>query len=184
MKILAVSVGAVALVALGAPGAGLAQVTQSYSYDANGRLTGVVTTGGAGTHTSAYAYDAANNRTSRSQTGVTTWAAISQLPTHQLLQPDEALVSPDGYYSFALRSSGRLELWAGEAPALTESESLAAAFLLFDDGQARFATALPAELPQAGAWVSLRDDGALTLLDEAGEELWRSGATTGREAAQ
>ena len=184
MKILAVSFCAAALVALGAPGASLAQVTQTYSYDANGRLTGVVTTGGAGTHTSAYAYDAANNRTSRSQTGVTAWAAISQLPTPQLLQPDEALVSPDGRYSFALRSSGRLELWSGEEPAVSDSEALAAAFRLFDDGRARFLPSIPAELPQAGAWVSLRDDGALTLLDEAGSELWRSSAATGQEGAQ
>lgn len=184
MKILAVSFGAVALVAGAAPGASLAQVTQTYSYDANGRLTGVVTTGGAGTHTSAYAYDGANNRTSRSQTGTTAWAAISQLPTNQLLQPDEALVSPDGRYSFALRSSGRLELWSGEEPAASNSESLAAAFRVFEDGQARFLPSLPSELPPAGAWVALRDDGALTLLDEAGHELWRSSAATGQEAAQ
>lgn len=181
MKILAVALGAVALVA---PGASLAQVTQTYSYDANGRLTGVVTTGGAGTHTSAYAYDGANNRISRSQTGTTAWAAVSQLPTNQLLQPDEALVSPDGRYSFALRSSGRLELWSGEEPAISDSEALAAAFRLFDDGQARFLPSDPAELPRTGAWVALRDDGALAVFDEAGQELWRSGAATGQEAAQ
>ena len=102
----------------------------------------------------------------------------------QLLQPDEALVSPDGRYSFALRSSGRLELWSGEEPAVSDSEALAAAFRLFDDGRARFLPSIPAELPQAGAWVSLRDDGALTLLDEAGSELWRSSAATGQEGAQ
>lgn len=181
MKILAVSLGAVALLV---PGAVLAQVTQSYSYDANGRLTGVVTTGGAGTHTSAYTYDAANNRTSRSQTGTTAWVAISRLPTHQLLQPDEALVSPDGHYSFALRPSGRLELWSGEVPVSSGSRSLAAAFRLFDDGQARFLQSTSADSFQPGAWVSLRDDGDLALLDEAGEELWRSGAATGQEAAR
>jgi YD repeat-containing protein len=178
MKILAVSFGAFALVA---PGVSLAQVTQTYSYDANGRLTGVVTTGTAGTHTSAYAYDAANNRTSRSQTGVTTWAAISQLPVNQLLQPDEALVSPDGRYSFALRSSGQLELWSGEALAAPESRSLMAAFSLTDDGQARFAPSL--SVP-AGASVTLRDDGYLALLDEAGDEVWRSGDAAGQEAGQ
>ena len=74
MKFLAVSLGAVILVA---PGVSLAQVTQTYGYDANGRLTGVVTSGSAGTHTSAYAYDGAHNRTSRSQTGTTAWAALS-----------------------------------------------------------------------------------------------------------
>lgn len=100
MKILAASLGALVLVV---PGSSLAQVTQSYSYDANGRLIGVVTSGGAGTHTSAYGYDAANNRTYRGQSGTTAWAAIPQLPVSQFLQPDEALVPPDGRYSFALR---------------------------------------------------------------------------------
>lgn len=181
MKILAVSLGAVALVA---PGASLAQVTQSYSYDANGRLTGVVTSGGAGTHTSAYAYDGANNRTARSQTGTTAWAAIPQLPVNQFLQPDEALVSPNGRYSFALRRSGRLELWSGEAPATSDTRSLVAAFRLTDDGQARFLPSLQAATPPAGTWVSLLDDGALALLDEAGDEVWRSGDATSPEAAQ
>ncbi|HEY0599381.1 RHS repeat domain-containing protein [Brevundimonas sp.] len=180
MKILAVSFGAVALVA---PGASLAQVTQTYSYDANGRLTGVVTTGGAGTHTSAYAYDAANNRTSRSQTGTSAWAAVTLLPINQLLQPDEALVSPDGRYSFALRATGRLELWSGEAAVTSDAEPLVAAFRLTDDGQAQFLPSIPAA-PAGGAWVSLRDDGVLALLDEAGDELWRSGDATGEEASQ
>ena len=181
MKFLAVALGAVVLVA---PGTSLAQVTQSYSYDANSRLTGVVTSGGAGTHTSTYAYDGANNRTSRSQTGATAWAAVPQLPVYQFLQPDEALVSPDGRYSFAVRSSGQLELWLGEAPATSDFRSLAAAFSLTDDGQAQFLPTLPAETPPTNVWVALRNDGDLALLDAAGGEVWRSGHTTGQEAGQ
>jgi YD repeat-containing protein len=181
MKILAASLGAVVLVA---PGASLAQVTQSYSYDANGRLTGVVTTGGAGTHTSAYAYDAANNRTARSQTGATAWAAIPQLPVNQFLQPDEALISPDGRYSFALRSSGQMELWFGDALANSDSRALVAAFPLTDDGQAKFLSTLPTAAAPADAWVSLRDDGQLAMLDEDGNEVWRSGAAAAQEAGQ
>ncbi|MDP2117799.1 MAG: RHS repeat domain-containing protein [Brevundimonas sp.] len=173
--------GAVALVV---PGASLAQVTQSYSYDANGRLTGVVTSGGAGTHTSAYAYDDANNRTSRSQTGTSAWASLPQLPVNQWLQPDEALVSPDGRYSFAMRPSGRLELWADDALATADFQSLVAAFRLTDEGQARFLPPLSTAPAQAGMWVALRDDGDLALLDAAGSEVWRSGDATGQEAAQ
>lgn len=60
------------------PAQALAQVTQTYQYDGNGRLTGVTTTGGAGSHVSAYAYDDAHNRTFRSQTGTTAYAAIPQ----------------------------------------------------------------------------------------------------------
>lgn len=181
MNILAVSLGAVALVV---PGASLAQVTQSYSYDANGRLIGVVTSGSGNTHTSAYAYDDANNRTSRSQTGTSAWASLPQLPVDGLLQPDEALVSPDGRYSFAMRPSGRLELWADDALATSDFQSLVAAFRLTDEGQARFLPSVPTALPQAGAWVALRDDGDLALLDATGSELWRSGDATGQEAAQ
>lgn len=65
---------ALALTAL--PAAALAQVTQTYQYDANGRLTGVTTSGGGGVHSSVYAYDDANNRTYRSQTGTTAYAAL------------------------------------------------------------------------------------------------------------
>ncbi|MDP3399817.1 MAG: RHS repeat domain-containing protein [Brevundimonas sp.] len=184
MNILAVSLGAAALVALVTPGASLAQVTQSYSYDANGRLIGVVTTGGAGTNTAAYTYDSANNRTSRSQTGTSAWASLPQLPVNRWLQPDEALVSPDGRYSFAFRSSGRLELWAGDAPATSDFQSLAAAFRLTNEGQARFLPSLSTAPAQAGVWVALRDDGDLALLDAAGSEVWRSGDATRQEAAQ
>ena len=76
MKSIARASVALALAAL--PASTLAQVTQAYQYDGHGRLTGVTTTGGAGTHTSAYAYDDANNRTYRSQTGTTAYAAILQ----------------------------------------------------------------------------------------------------------
>lgn len=176
MKVIAASACALALVL---PGAAWAQVTQTYSYDANGRLTGVVTTGGGNTHTSTYAYDDASNRTARSQTGATTWAAVSQLPIDQLLQPNEALTSPDGHYTFALRPSGRLELWPGEGPLVSSSPALVAAFQLSDDGQARFIEPHP-----AGAWVSLRNDGQLALLDEDGREVWKSGDAAQEGATQ
>lgn len=180
MKMIAALLGVVAFVA---PGASLAQVTQSYSYDANGRLTGVVTSGGSGTHTSAYAYDGANNRTSRSQTGTTAWAAIPQLPVNQFLQPDEALVSPDGRYSFALRPSGQMELWFGDTLATSDARALVAAFRLTEAGEAEFLPAIPSAAP-AGAWVSLRDNGQLALLDEAGDEVWRSSDAITPEAGQ
>lgn len=181
MKFLAVSFGAVVLVA---PGVGLAQVTQTYSYDAHGRLTGVVTSGSAGTHTSAYAYDGANNRISRSQTGVTAWAAVTRLPANEFLQPDEALVSPDGRYSFALRSSGQLELWLDDAPAVSDGRAVAAAFRLTDEGLAQFMSGTGQSPLATTAWVALRDDGALALLDEAGGEVWQSGEAFGVEAGQ
>lgn len=159
-----------------------AQVTQTYQYDGHGRLTGVTTSGAGGTNSAVYAYDRANNRISRSQTGATAWAALLQLPANQFLQPNEALVSPDGRYSFALRPSGELELWLDDVPDMSGSRALAAAFGVTEDGQAQFAPSLPSAT--ANAWVALRNDGDLALLDEAGGELWRSSTVTGREAAQ
>lgn len=177
----AFSIGA--LLVSAAPPA-VAQVAQTYQYDGHGRLVAVATSGVGGTNAAAYAYDRANNRTSRIQTGATAWAAIPRLPANQLLQPDEALVSPDGRYSFALRPSGQLELWSGDAPAMSAPLSLVAAFHLTADGRARFLPPLPEAVDPAGAWVSLRDDGDLALFDQAGDEVWRSGHTTGQEAAQ
>lgn len=52
----------------------LAQVTQTYTYDANGRLKTVATTSSGGSHTSTYDYDLADNRTARSQVGTGVFA--------------------------------------------------------------------------------------------------------------
>src|SRR5688572_30781663 len=93
------------------PAAAIAQVTQSYEYDGNGRLVEVTTTGSGGTNTAAYVYDDADNRISRSQTGTTAYAALSRLPIGEDLQPHQALVSPNGRFSLAVRASGALELW-------------------------------------------------------------------------
>lgn len=181
MKFVAISFGAFALFA---PAVGWSQATQSYSYDANGRLTGVVTSGGAETHTSSYGYDAANNRTSRSQTGTAAWAAVSRLPINRLLQPDEALVSPDGRYTFALRPSGLMELWLGDAQDESDASALVSAFRLTDEGQARFVPSVPAAATLDGAWVSLSNDGDLALSVEGEGKLWLSGDVTASEAGQ
>lgn len=175
MRVSAVIIG---VVVVATAGVCEAQVTQSYSYDANGRLIGVITSNGTSAHTSAYTYDDANNRVERSQTGAITWVAVSRLSADQWLQPDEALVSPDGRYSLALRPSGRLELWSSGVPTpmIAGSQSIAEAFRLTVDGQARFLPSPEIGFTPAGAWVSLRDDGGLVLLSEAGDEVWRSNA--------
>lgn len=106
MRILPVGVGLGATVLASAAAA---QVNQSYAYDANGRLVGVTTSGSAGSNAASYTYDDANNRTLRGQSGVSSWAALRRLPVDGLLSPHQALTSPDGTWSLALRSSGRLE---------------------------------------------------------------------------
>jgi YD repeat-containing protein len=53
-----------------------AQVTQTYTYDANGRLVAVATSSSGGSHASSYTYDDANNRTARSQVGTGVFASL------------------------------------------------------------------------------------------------------------
>ncbi len=165
---------------LAAPGAGQAQVTQSYTYDANGRLTGVATTGGAGTHASAYAYDDADNRVSRSQSGTSAWAAIHDLPAGEALRPDQALTSPDGRYSLALRPSGRMELWSGDR-GVRQDADIETAFRIEADGRARFSSV---EAGAAGARLTLSDAGELILSSETGTALWSSTAAQDGEVAR
>lgn len=148
----------------------IAQVTQTYQYDANGRLTGVTTTGSGGTNTATYDYDDADNRTSRSQTGATAWASILQLPA------DQALVSADGHFSFALRPTGRLELWREDDPVWT-LEDLAGAprFAVTDAGARMTLKGEPAfEAPlwpvsNDGALIATAGTGAATVWSPAAD---------------
>lgn len=160
------------------PAVAIAQVTQTYSYDANGRLTAVTTTGAAGTNTAAYVYDDADNRTSRSQTG-TAYAALSRLPAGDELQPVQALMSPNGWFSLAVRDSGALELWAGQAVVWSNlTDELARPVFSVDGaGNATFRGAGLEDRSLAGAYLALGDDGDLALFDRAGSvALWRSSA--------
>lgn len=160
-----------------------AQVTQTYQYDANGRLTGVSTSGASGTNSSAYVYDDANNRVSRTQTGTTAYAALLQMPANEWLRPDQALVSPDGQFSLALRSSGRLELWGPEGETPSRPSGPAAAFSLASNGYARFS--VPAiDAGQPGRMLALSDEGELVLADSGGEALWRSSEVVLEEVSQ
>jgi len=163
----------IALVLGSLPGAAIAQVTQTYNYDANGRLTGVTTTGSAGTNAAVYAYDDADNRTSRSQTGTTAYAALSRLPASDDLQPHQALVSPNGRFSLAVRDSGALELWTGQS--ILWSNSIDAhtrpIFTVDGAGSARFRETEFADSPRSGAYLALRDDGALALFDGLGSQV-------------
>ena len=173
----------VATLALAAALQAQAQVTQTYQYDANGRLTGVTTTGASGTNTSAYVYDDANNRVSRTQTGTTAYAALLEMPANEWLRPDQALVSPDGQFSLALRSSGRLELWGPKGGALDSSSGADAAFSLAPNGYARFS--VPAvDAGQPGRTLTLSDEGELVLADSGGEALWRSSEVVLEEVSQ
>lgn len=174
MKHLLVSCAVVGVLA--AAGAAQAQVTQSYSYDGNGRLTGVTTTsGGGGTNTAAYAYDAAHNRTQRVRSGTSTYAAIQSLPDGGLLSPLEALVSPDGRFTFAMRPTGRLELWREDDPVWRLEDLAGAPRFAMTDAGARLALGRE-EAPEAPVW-SVTNDGALIATAGTGDAtVWSSTA--------
>jgi YD repeat-containing protein len=173
----------VATLAIAAAPQAQAQVTQIYQYDANGRLTGVTTTGASGTNTSAYVYDDANNRVSRTQTGTTAYATLLQMPANEWLRPDQALVSSDGQFSLALRSSGRLELWGPEGGTPDSQSGADTAFSLAPNGYARFSVAA-VDAGQPGRTLALSDEGELVLADSRGEALWRSSEVVLEEVSQ
>lgn len=177
----------VALVLAYVPAAAVAQVTQTYTYDANGRLTGVTTTGSGGTNTAAYAYDDADNRTSRSQTGTTAYAALSRLPAGDDLLPLQALVSPNGRFSLAVRSSGALELWADQSVVWSNlaDEPGRPIFAVDGEGNAKFLGTGREDDSPAGAYLALQDDGNLMLRDAMGSAvLWQSNACCHRGVGQ
>lgn len=174
MKLLVVFCAAVCVGAL-ADGA-QAQVTQSYSYDGNGRLIGVSTNStGGGLNTASYAYDKVHNRVQRVRAGTTTYAALSDLPDGGLLSPLEALVSPDGRFTFALRSTGRLELWREDDP-VWRLEDLADApsFAMTEAGARLTLGRQPGS--EASLW-SVTNDGALIATSTTGDAtVWSSTA--------
>jgi YD repeat-containing protein len=173
MKLVVVFCAAVGMAAAG--GVARAQVTQSYSYDGNGRLVGVTTSGAGGTNVAAYAYDRVHNRVQRVRSGTSTYAAVYSLPDGGLLSPSEALVSPDGRFTFALRPTGRLELWREDDPVWRLEDLVdAPRFAVTGDG-ARVALGGEPAL-EAPLW-SVTNDGALIVTAGTGEAtVWSSAA--------
>jgi len=152
-----------------------AQVTQTYTYDGHGRLVGVTTSGSAGTNTATYAYDRANNRTQRVRSGTTSYAAVESVPNGGLLAPDEALTSPNGRYTFALRPSGQLELWRDDETIWSPTSTTAALDVTTTESGSSLALAAGPAAATAARW-SVTDDGALVATTHDGlTTVWSSG---------
>lgn len=172
MKLLVVFCAAVGMAAAGAA---QAQVTQSYSYDGNGRLVGVTTSGAGGTNTAVYVYDRVHNRVQRVRSGTSTYAAVQSLPDGGMLAPSEALVSPDGRFTFALRPTGRLELWREDDPVWRLEDIAGAPAFAMTDAGALLALGREQAL-DAPLW-SVTNDGALIVTAGTGEAtVWSSAA--------
>jgi len=160
--------------------AAAAQTTQTYRYDANGRLTAAIAAGPTSTFTS-YGLDHADNRTSRQNQTVTPPAVAYRLSSGEFLLPGQQLTSQDGRFALKAQQNGDLVLWFGAtqlwAAGTTTGKSLyfrlqaSGAATLFDVPQNPI-WATPAA--GANATLTLQNDGNLVLKNSGGSVVWQS----------
>lgn len=113
MRLLTASMAFCALL-LGASSAA-AQSTQTYTYDAHGRLIGVATATGdrGGGVVTEYDYDDADNRTERQAYGITGPANYYQMTNDATLTTTQFLYSPSTSATLTLQQDGNLVLKCG-----------------------------------------------------------------------
>lgn len=109
MRYLTAALQLLALSATFAASAALAQNAQTIIYDANGRVTGVVTAPAVGNATvSTYALDDANNRAARAALAFTRPPIVNKLAAPYTLVLTQKLTSANGQFSMTLDPSGDL----------------------------------------------------------------------------
>ncbi len=108
---------AIAVAALWA-GDAFAQTTQTYTYDANGRLVGVATATGdrGGGVVTEYDYDDADNRTERQAYGVGGPANADKMTNGETLVPTQFLLSSGSAATLILQQDGNLVVYCGTTP--------------------------------------------------------------------
>lgn len=170
-----------ATLALAAPFAAQAQVTQTFRYDGQGRVSGVATALPAGSRTASYGYDDANNRTARSQLDRGSSAFTSTLPSGSTLVPTQRLLSPNGQVEFKFEQDGNVVLRQSSTVLWQSSTDNGAGLrlqmltggnlVLYDPGgTALWATATNGN---SGAYLEVRNDGTAVILNSAGTTvLW------------
>jgi YD repeat-containing protein len=89
------------------------QTTQTYGYDAHGRLVSATVaigahSGGAFTH---YGLDAADNRTGKYAEPIPALAASDRLAIVERLAPGQTLVSSDSRFTFVLQGDGNAVIY-------------------------------------------------------------------------
>jgi YD repeat-containing protein len=170
-----------ATLALAAPFAAQAQVTQTFRYDGQGRVSGVATALPAGSRTASYGYDDADNRTARSQMDTGNAAFTSSLPSGNNLVPTQRLLSPNGQVEFKFEQDGNIVLRQGSTVLWQSSTANGAGLslqmlpdgnlVLYDPGD----TAIWGSQTggNAGANLEVRNDGTAVILNSAGTTvLW------------
>ena len=163
-------------------GEAMAQDVQTYRYDSNGRVTAVATARPTSGVFAVYNLDDADNRTRRwaAPTAVTTIAW--RLPSGYSLLPTQKLTSQDGRFTLTLEQDGNLVLRFGAGVLWSTGTATGEAFwfrmaptgelLLYGPSlNAVWTTGTSS----AGAWLELRNDGNLVLLNSSGTTvLWQS----------
>lgn len=160
--------------------AAAAQTTQTYRYDANGRLTAAITAGPFSAF-SGYALDDADNRTSRNNYMIVAPAVAYRLSSGEFLLPGQQLTSQDGRFTLKAQQDGNLvllfgatQLWAtgtATGKSLYFRLQTSGAATLFDVPQDPM-WATPAA--GANATLTLQNDGNLVLKSSGGSVVWQS----------
>ena len=153
--------GALWALALGWAGTAAAQSTQTYTYDANGRLIGVATATGArgGGTVTEYDYDDADNRTERQANAVSGPANYYQMSNDATLVPTQFLYSPSVSATLVLQQDGNLVVYCGTTPKWSTSTT---------DGRSMY--------------FRVQSDGNMVLYDVNFQSIWSSG-TSGNPGA-
>lgn len=173
----------VALVLASLPAAAIAQVAQTYLYDANGRLVGTTTARTTGSSAmSAYWLDDADNRFVR-DAGLTTPPTGNEMAWSNMLLPTQKLTSANGLYTLTLdqsgdlvlRNSGGTPVWnscTGQGRSLYAWVNAQGQLSIHDERHATIWSA--GATGNAGAKLTLENSGLAVLRTSGGTTLWSS----------
>ena len=161
--------------------AAAAQTTQTYRYDANGRLTATITAGPNSGVLSSYLLDDADNQVARNNFPGGSRAIASRLSSGEFLLPGQQLTSADGRLTLKAQQDGDLVLWFGSTPlwasATANGKSL---YLRLESSgvttlvDARGVTLWATPAAGANATLTLQNDGNLVLKSSGGSVVWQS----------
>jgi hypothetical protein len=164
------------------PAGALAQDAQTFRYDTNGRLTAVATARPTSGMFTVYNLDDADNRTRR-YTGHTAVTTIPwRLPSAYSLLPTQKLTSQDGRFTLAFEQDGNVVLRFGASVLWSTATATGEGmwFRMFSGGDLilygpSLNVVWHTNTSGVGAFLELRNDGNLVLLDSSGTTvLWQS----------
>ena len=167
---------------LSAPTTALAQITQSYTYDAAGRLVAVTTAAPSNGVMASYDLDRADNRALRQVYATTLSPTPWMMTGDQSLVTSQRMVSQDGRFRLELQQDGNLVLYFGSMPlwATNTPSGRQLYFRVQGDGNAvlydvDFQPVWASNTSgYPGAVLTLQNDGNLVLRDVGGTIRWQT----------